>query len=107
MAAVSDELPPSVARQPVYSVSISLLVYIFKVSGKITRPALPLLVPLHSTCDIGRLPYHISLNSYSNHPMMSQIEKIQTARAALAESPPDRFESACLSGTYKTYGLKS
>jgi hypothetical protein len=108
MAAVSDELPPSVARQPVYSVSIRLLVYIVKVSGKITRSALPLFVPLHSTCDIGRLPYHIFPNSHSNHPMMSQIEKkIQTARAALAESPPDRFESACLSGKYKTYGMKS
>jgi hypothetical protein len=108
MAAVSDELPPSVARQPVYGASIRLLVYIVIVSGKITRPAHPLFVPLHSTCDICRLPYHIFPNSYSNHPMMSQIEKkIQTARAALAESPPDRFESACLSGTYKTYGLKS
>jgi hypothetical protein len=54
---VSDELAPSVARQPVYSASIRLLVYIIIVSGKMARPALPLLVPLRSTCGIALIIY--------------------------------------------------
>jgi hypothetical protein len=76
-------------------------VYIIIVSGKIARPALPLFVPLHSTCGICRPPYHIFPNSYYSVPRMSQIEKkVETVDAALEESPPDRFESVYLSATY-------
>jgi hypothetical protein len=106
--AVSDGLAPSVARQPVYSTSVTVLVYIIMVSGKIARPAFPLFVPLHSTCGICRLPYHISLNRYSSLPRMPQIEeKLPTSRTALEESPPDRFESVYVSATYQAHGLKS
>jgi hypothetical protein len=90
-----------VARQPVYSAIATALVYIMIVSGKIARPALPLFVPLHLTCGICRLPYHIFPNSYSSLPRMSQIEKkVQNFYTALEESPPDRFESIYLSATY-------
>jgi hypothetical protein len=106
--AVSDGLAPSAARQPVCSASATVLGYIIIVSGKIARPALPLFIPLHSTCRICRLPYHISPKSHSSLPRMSQIEKnVQTSRAALEESPPDRFESVYLFATYQTHGLKS
>jgi hypothetical protein len=99
---VADVLEPSIARRPVYSASIRLLVYIVVVSGKIARPAFPLFVPLHSTCGICRLPYHISTNSYSSLPRMLQIEEtVQTSHAALEESPPDRFKSIYLSATYQ------
>jgi hypothetical protein len=33
--------------------------------------------------------------------------KVKTSRAALEESPPDRFESVYLPATYQTHGLKS
>jgi hypothetical protein len=97
-------LAPSVARQPVCSAIKSaiatLLVYIMIVSGKFARPALPRLVPLHCTCEICRLPYHIFLNSYSSLPSTSQIEKkVQPSHAAPEESSPDRFESVHLSAT--------
>jgi hypothetical protein len=83
-------------------------VYIIIVSAKIARPALPLFVPLHSTCGIYRPPFHISPNSYYSLLRMSQIEKkVEIVDAALEESPPDRFESVYLSATYQTHGLKS
>jgi hypothetical protein len=58
--AVADGLEQSVARQPVHSASVTLLVYIIIVSGKIARQAFPLFVPLHSTCGICRLPWPIT-----------------------------------------------
>jgi hypothetical protein len=77
------------------------LVYIIIVSGKIARPALPLFVPLHYTCGICRLPCHISPNSYSSLPRMSQIvNKVQTSRGALEESPPTRFGLVYIAATY-------
>jgi hypothetical protein len=103
-----SRLAPSVARQPVYSAIATALVYIIVVSGEIARPALALFVPLHSTCGICLLPFHISPNSYSSLPRMSQIEqRVQTSHAALEESPPNRFESVYLSATYQAHGLKS
>jgi hypothetical protein len=63
-----SRLAPSVARQPVYNSTATALVYIIVVSGKIARPALPLFVPLHCTCGICLLPFHISPISYSSLP---------------------------------------
>jgi hypothetical protein len=97
-----------VARQPVYSVIATALVYIIIDSGEMVRPALPLFVSLHCTCGICRLPYRLSPNSYSSLPRMSQIEKkVQDIDAALEDSPPDRFESVYLTATYQTHGLNS
>jgi hypothetical protein len=90
-----------VARQPVYSAIATALVYIIAVSGKIARPAFPPFVSLHCTYGIRRLPYHISPNSYSSLPRMSQIEKkVQPSHAAPEELPPDRFESVYFSVSY-------
>jgi hypothetical protein len=104
---VSGEIARSAARQPVYSASATVLVYIIIVTARLGS-ALPLCVPLHCTCGICRAPRHISPNSYSSLPRMSQIEKsVQTSHAALEESPPDRLESVYFAATYQTYGLKS
>jgi tetratricopeptide (TPR) repeat protein len=82
-----------VARQPVYSAIATALVYIITVSGKIARQTLLLFVPLHSTCVISRLSHHLSPNSYSSLPSVSQMEKkVHNPQATLEESPPDRFE---------------
>jgi hypothetical protein len=97
-----------VARQPVNSASVTLLVHIIRVSGKIARLTLLLFVPLHSTCAISRLPYYISPNSYSSLPSVSQMEKkVQNFQAAPEESTPDRFKSVSFSATYQTHDLTS
>jgi hypothetical protein len=94
---VSDGIAPSIARQLVYNVSVTVLVYIIIVSGKIARPALPPFVHCTpravSAAPLSHLP-----NSHSSLSRMSQIEKkVQDLHAALEESPPDRFESVYLS----------